>query len=189
LSLVLWGFLGSLVTEACLAYTSAEGMIRSVRMPYTLYAARIVLRNVMVLAHNMVVVIAVFAIFGTWPGAEALLAIGGFAIWLLDALALSVLLGALCARYRDIPPIVGSILQMAFFVTPIIWKPELAGPQRQWLLPFNPFFSLMDLVRAPLLGTLPTAMTLLSALLYSAALCGTAWWLFARVRGRIAYWV
>ena len=40
LSLVLWGYLSSLVTEGCMAFTAAEGMIRSVRMPYSLYAAR-----------------------------------------------------------------------------------------------------------------------------------------------------
>jgi lipopolysaccharide transport system permease protein len=189
LSLVLWNFLGTLVGEACLGYTSAEGMIRSVRMPFTLYAARIVLRNVLVLAHNVLVVVAVFAIFDRWPGFGGVLAVPGFALWLLDAFALSVLLGTLCARFRDIPPIVGSVLQMAFFVTPIIWKPELAGASRQWLLPFNPFFSILELVREPLLGGLPSSMAVLSALLYSLALWVATWVLFVRVRGRIAFWV
>jgi lipopolysaccharide transport system permease protein len=189
LSLVLWGFLGGLVGDACLGFTASEGLIRSVRMPFTLYAVRIVLRNVLVLAHNIVVVVAVFAIFGTWPGAEGLLALPGFALWLVDSCALSILLGALCARYRDIPPIVGSVLQMAFFVTPVIWKPELAGPDRQWLLPFNPFYSIMEMVRGPLLGTVPTQAACLSALLYSLVLLVLTWLLFVRVRGRIAFWV
>jgi lipopolysaccharide transport system permease protein len=189
LSLVLWGFLGALVGDACVGYTALEGMIRSVRMPFTLYAARIVVRNVLVLAHNLLVVVAVFAIFATWPGVAGLLALPGFALWLVDAFALTILLGALCARFRDIPPIVGSVLQMAFFVTPVIWKPELAGADRQWLLPFNPFFDLLGIVRAPLLGEVPSAEQWGLALLYSVALCGAAWLLFARVRGRIAFWV
>ncbi len=189
LSLVLWGFLSALVSDACVGYTALEAMIRSVRMPFALYAARIVVRNVLVLAHNLLVVVAVFAIFDTWPGASALLALPGFALWLVDAFALTILLGALCARFRDIPPIVGSVLQMAFFVTPVIWKPHLAGAGRQWLLPFNPFFDLLELVRAPLLGTVPSAVQCGWALLYSFALCLAAWLLFARVRGRIAFWV
>ena len=109
LSLVLWGFLSTLVGDACLGFTASEGMIRSVRMPFTLYAARIVVRNLVVLAHNVVVIVVVFAIFRIWPGATALLALPGFALWLVDALALAVTLGALCARFRDIPPIVGSV--------------------------------------------------------------------------------
>ena len=189
LSLVLGGFLGSLVSDASVGYTAAEGMIRSVRMPFTLYAARIVLRNVWVLLHNLVVVVVVLAVFKSWPGFTGLLALPGFALWLIDSLALSVLLGALCARFRDIPPIVGSLLQMMFFVTPVIWKPDLIHADMRWLLPLNPFYSILEMVRAPMLGQVPGASTYLSAGLYSIALCAATWLLFCRVRGRIAFWV
>lgn len=188
LSLVLWGYLGSLVTEGCLTYTTVEGMIRSMRMPYTLYGARVVMRNMLVLAHNVVVIVVVFAILRVWPGATALMALPGVALWLADSLAVCVLLGALCARFRDIPPIVGSIMQMAFFISGVIWKPSQLGP-REWLLSFNPFFSLLEVVRAPLLGEVPSTFVWVSALVYSAALCGASWLLFARVRNRIAFWV
>ena len=189
LSLVLWGFLGALVSDASVGYTAAESTIRSVRMPFTLYAARIVLRNVWVLLHNLVVVVVVLAVFQAWPGFTGLLALPGFAMWLIDAFALSVLLGAICARFRDIPPIVGSLLQMMFFVTPVIWKPELVSANMRWLLPLNPFYSILEMVRAPMLGEVPGQMIYLSALLYSLALCSVAWLLFCRVRGRIAFWV
>ncbi len=189
LSLVLWNFFGGLVAEACQAFTVAESMIRSVRMPFTLYAARIVVRNVLILAHNVVVIVAVFAIYGVWPGMTGLLAVPAFALWLVNCFALSILLGALCARFRDIPPIVGNVVQMAFFVTPVIWRADLVGPARQWLLPFNPFFSALESVRAPLMGTLPSLAVYASVVLYSLLLLGMTWLLFARVRGRIAFWV
>lgn len=189
LSLVLWNYLAALVAEASAGFTSSEAMIRSVRMPFSLYAARIVLRNIVVLAHNLVVIVAMYAIYAIWPGRAGLLAIPGCALWLVDSLALSTLLGALCARFRDIPPIVASLLQMMFFVTPVIWRPELVPPQRQWLLVFNPFFSLLEVVRGPLLGEVPTAGAYLSAIVASAVLIGISWLLFVRVRGRIAFWV
>jgi lipopolysaccharide transport system permease protein len=192
-SLVLWGFIATLFSEACSGYTAAEGMIRSVRMPFTLYAARTVLRNLLVLAHNlahnmMVVVVAVDLIVWTGPGAEGLLALPGLALWLIDGLAITVLLGVLCARFRDIPPIVASVVQMAFFVTPVLWKPQLVA-HYQWLLPINPFFDLLEVIRGPLLGEVPDTATSLAALGYSLLLCGVSWFLFARVRGRIAFWV
>jgi lipopolysaccharide transport system permease protein len=189
LSLVLWGYLGALVTEGCAAFTQVEGMIRSVRMPFSLYAARLVLRSLIVLAHNIVVIVAVFALLWVWPGANALLALPAAALWLLDSVALVLTLGALCARFRDIPPIVANVLQMAFFISPVIWRPELVGPERAWLLPFNPFFSLLEIVRGPLLGDVPTTAIYASALAWSLLLLGMSWALFARVRGRIAFWV
>ena len=187
-SLVLWGFIATLFAEACTGYTVNEAMIRAIRIPFALYAARTVLRNLLVLAHNIVVVVAVDLFVWTGPGIDGFLALPGLALWLIDAFAITVLLGALCARFRDIPPIVASVVQMAFFVTPVLWKPQLVGPY-QWLLPVNPFYDLLETIRGPLLGEIPTAATWLAALGYSILLCGVSWFLFARVRGRIAFWI
>jgi lipopolysaccharide transport system permease protein len=189
LSLVLWNFLSTLVTEACTCFTVAESTIRATRLPLVVHALRVVLRNLLVLAHNVVVIVAVYIVFQIWPGRVALLVLPGLALWAVDALAVTMLLGALCARFRDIPPIVGSLMQMAFFVTPIIWKPELVGPARLWLLPFNPFYTLLEVVRGPLLGEAPSAAVWSSAVLASAALVLLGFWLFARTRARIAFWV
>lgn len=189
LSLVLWGFLSSLVTDACGCFQQAEGMIRSQRMPFALYAIRVVIRNLFVLAHNVLVILVVYAVFDVWPGLAALAAAPGMLLWVVDGLATCLLLGAVCARFRDIPPIVGSVMQIAFFISPIIWKPELLkGPQAEWL-PFNPLYTLLEVVRAPLLGHEPNWQIWASALGYSLLLCGVAWLLFARVRSRLAFWV
>lgn len=189
LSMVLWGFLSTLVGDACTCFQQAAGMIRSERLPFTFHAMRVVVRNVLVLAHNVVVIVAVYALLNTWPGLTCWLALPGIALWLVDGLACCLLLGAVCARFQDIPPIVGSVMQIAFFVSPIIWRPELlTGAHASWL-PFNPFFTLLEVVRGPLLGTVPECHIWLSAMGYSAALCLVAWLGFARVRSRLAFWV
>ncbi len=188
LSQVLWTFLNTLVTEACTCFTQAEGMIRAVRMPLFLHAMRLLVRNVLVLAHNVVVIVAVDIIFSVWPGWHALLVLPGFAIWTVDGLAVGLLLGAFCARFRDIGPIVASVMMIAFFLTPVIWQPAQLG-RHAVLLPFNPFYALLEIVRAPLLGHTPSADTWLAAVLYSIALCGASWSLFVPARGRMAFWV
>ena len=130
-------------------------MIRAVRMPLFLHAIRMLLRNVLVLMHNVVVIVVVDIIFSVWPGVYAFLALPGFAVWAVDALAVGLLLGAICARYRDVGPIVGSVMQIAFFLTPVIWQPHQLGDGAV-LLPLNPFYAVLEIVRAPLLGTCQT---------------------------------
>ncbi len=188
LSLVLWNTLGAIVSDACMCFTSAENTIRSIRMPFTIYAVRVLIRNGFVLLHNIAVIIAVFAYYDTWPGPVALMVVPAILVWIVDGIASCLLLGAFCARFRDIPPIVGSIMQIAFFLTPIIWRPELIGPNAR-LLVLNPFYPVLALMREPLLNQLPSASLWLSALAWSAAWCAISWLLFARVRGRLAFWV
>jgi len=188
LSQVLWGFLATLIADGCVCFTSSEQLILSIRMPLSVHALRVLVRGLLILAHNVVVIVAVDLWFAVWPGAVLPLAIPGLLLWMLDAFALAMLLGAIGARFRDIPPIVASIVQIAFFVTPIIWKPEQLGA-RAWVLPYNPFFALLEVVRAPMLGYLPSAMTWLMAVVYSLLLLGFTWWLLVRARGRVPFWL
>jgi len=188
LSQVLWGFIATVVGEACAAFTQAEGMIRAVRMPLFVHAIRTLLRNLFVLAHTIVVIVVVDVIFSVWPGWYAPLAVPGVALWMLDGLAVCLLLGAFCARFRDIAPIVASVMQIAFFLTPVIWKPEQLGASA-WLLPLNPFFAIMEVVRAPLLGAYPGETTWLAAILYSIVLFVLSWLMFVKARGRVAFWM
>jgi lipopolysaccharide transport system permease protein len=117
------------------------------------------------------------------------LALAGFVLAIANIAWSSLLLGVLCVRFRDLPPIVGSLMQIAFFVTPVIWKPELLSPARLRWLPLNPFYNLLEVVRVPLLGGTASVTVWVAALGYSLVLIAITWALFVRVRGRLAFWV
>ncbi len=191
LSLVCWNFIQTLTSEGCTCFTSSESMIRAMRMPLSLHAARVVVRNILVLGHNIIVIVAVFAIMRTVPGVYSFTIIPAFALWIVDALAISLFLGVLCSRFRDIPPIVGSIMQIAFFVSPIIWSPTILAHRGLGivLVKWNPFFALLEIVRGPLLGSPLEVGTWLIAIGYSVVLVALAAISFTRARPRIAYWV
>jgi lipopolysaccharide transport system permease protein len=189
LSQVLWGFLASLVSEACTTITDAEGVVRSVRMPFFVFSIRALVRNAISLAHNIVVIVVVFAIFSMWPGWQAVIALPGLLLWAVDGLALTLLLGAFCARFRDIQPIVNSVMQIAFFMTPVLWKPDQLSPSGIANLAFNPFFDLLEIVRGPILGSDIAVTTWVGALSYSVVLCGISWAFFVKARGRITFWI
>lgn len=188
LSMVLWATLNTTVSDACIAFTEAESVIRSIRMPFSAFALRTLMRNFLVLAHNILVIVVVFAVFWMWPGWVALAAIPAMALWIIDGLAVVLLLGAFCARFRDILPIVNSVMQIAFFISPVLWKPEQLG-RGAWLLPLNPFYDLLEIVRAPLLDHAPGVETWVGAAGFSVGLLAVAWLFFVRARGRIAFWI
>ncbi|MFT9018893.1 ABC transporter permease [Acetobacter malorum] len=187
LSLVLWGFVGSTLQDGCTTFTSAAGLIHSARMPYSLHVLRATVRNLLTLAHNIPVVVVVFLWFRVAPSWSWTMG-AACALWIFDSFMATLLLGILGARFRDVPPIVASTLQILFFVTPILWAPELMKTGQDWLL-LDPFFPLMEIVRTPFTGDIVNTAIWPAALAWSAGLTVFTFALFARMRARLAYWV
>lgn len=77
----------------------------------------------------------------------------GLALLFVNSFMQSYWLSALSARFRDLPPVVASLMRMMFFVTPIFWFPGMLGQGiREYILHLNPFHHMMEMVRAPLLS-------------------------------------
>jgi lipopolysaccharide transport system permease protein len=188
-SLIMWNMMAAMVTEATNSLISSEAIIRQMPLPYTVHALRCVLRNMIIAAHNVPLILLVF--LATWrlPGAEVALLAPGFALIALNAFAATLLLGMLCARFRDIGPIVASVMQLAFFMTPVLWKPALLPAELQPLMLLNPFYCLMETVRGPLAEGGGPWLAWAMALVWTAAHLAIAFAFFVRFRGRVAYWV
>ncbi|WP_139559601.1 ABC transporter permease [Methylotetracoccus oryzae] len=185
---VAWNLISTLVIDSCTAFIGATGYIRQLRLPVSLYLFRLCWRNLIIFFHNALVFVAVALIFKVVPTWQLLWLLPGLAIILYTGFWSGLVLGALCARFRDIPQVVSSLVQVVFFMTPILWKPELLT-SRPVFVQENPFFHFVELIRGPMLGngiSLQTwAVTLGCALLGSLV----AFFMFARLRRRIAFWV
>jgi ABC-type polysaccharide/polyol phosphate export permease len=187
--LVLWQFIQSTMVEAGQAFVGAGETIRTNPMPFSIQMFRLLWRNVLVLGHNMVVALAVLLAFGIRPGWMVL---GALPALLLVAFILfwgSLILALLGARFRDVQQIVTGLMQLMFFLTPIIWMPSAIGPGRAWLVEINPLFALIDIVRAPLLGAAPEASSWPVAATVAAAVAAVGFAAFSAFRSRIPYWV
>lgn len=186
--LVTWHLIQSLVSEGCQAFIQSEGFIKQMRLPLSLFAYRAVSRNLIVFAHNLVVYLVVAALFPVRVDASTLLIIPGLFMLCVNGLFAGIFLGMLCARFRDVPQIVASALQIAFFVTPIIWPPSLAA-SRPFVVYLNPLHYVIEIVRAPLLGDAVPSTIWLGVLLITAVNATAALLFFSWRRHRIAYWV
>jgi ABC-type polysaccharide/polyol phosphate export permease len=187
-SYVLWVFIAGLTNDACTTFISAENYIKQVRLPFTVYVMRVVWKNFLMFLHNLVIVLAVLLFLLSRIDWSALLAPFGLLLILVNGVWFGLLLGLLCARYRDIQPIVASLIQIAFFLTPILWKPGMLGRHR-WAADWNPLFHFLEIVRGPLLGESFAASSWVIVLLVTAGGSLVTLALFARYRNRIAYWV
>jgi len=188
LGIVFFGVMTGTITEGCETFVQAAGMLSQTSLPMFTFVWRTVFRNLINLAHHMVIVVAVIAYSGHWKVANPLLALVGVLLLLLNAAWLSTIAGIASARFRDIPPIVMSVMQFAMFMTPVFWLPERFG-DRHAVLDFNPFYHMLQAVRAPLMGqpVLPHTYVVL----VSMAVLGWvfAFGVFARTRRRIVHYL
>jgi lipopolysaccharide transport system permease protein len=187
-SLLVWTTINQTIIDSCQSFVGAEGVIRQMPLPYTVHVLRFLIRNVIIAAHSLPLIAVVLLLTGAIPGPEAFLAIPGLLLIAVNAFAVGMFLGMVCARFRDIPQIVTNIMQLAFFLSPVLWKPQLLGAVAVWL-PLNPVFALMETVRGPLVEGGAPVLVWVAALTYTAAACAIAMVFFVRFRGRIAFWV
>jgi ABC-2 type transport system permease protein/lipopolysaccharide transport system permease protein len=188
LGFIIWALISGIVQESCTVFTGSEGIIRQVRVPYSAHILRMLWRNIIVFGHNLLIYVAVMALFRLHPGGALIFVLPGFLLICLNGLWIGMLFGALNARFRDLQPIIFNVMQIFFYVTPIVWRPEQL-PEHPEIVQLNPLYHFVELLRLPLLGAAPAASTWLVTIgITIAGYLGTLLFL-ARYRGRIAYWL
>ena len=153
IGLIVWTLIATTLQEGSNIFVASGHLIKAVRAPLIVHVLQMIARNVLIFAHHLVIVVLLFVVL-PWPlHGNMVLVVPGFAILLVALLGGSVALGLICARFRDIGSAIVSGLQFIFFHTPIIWTEDnVRGTAFYWLTRVNPFATLLDLVRKPLLS-------------------------------------
>ncbi|MEE9922398.1 MAG: ABC transporter permease [Brucella anthropi] len=188
--IITWGLISTSLSEGCTTFTTSDGIILQVRMPLFTHILRAVWRNAIIFAHNIVIFPILMVILGKMVTFNVLWAIPGFLLICVNLAWMMLILAILCARFRDMTQVLTNILQVMFYATPIMWMVKLLpGHVSHLLIELNPFYHLIELVRAPLLGNTPTMMDWS----YAVALAIVGWMIaivfFGRYRWRVAYWL
>jgi ABC-type polysaccharide/polyol phosphate export permease len=186
---VIWAFIAGCLVDGSTVFVSASATIKQVPAPLTIHVFRLVWNQLIYLAHNAVVVVIALAFAGVPLRAETALVFPALVLLLVNLSWMALLLGAVGARYRDVPLIVQSFITGLFMVTPVLWQISFLPPDRQWLAYVNPFTYLLEIVRVPLLGTAPSATLWAAVILMAVAGWLASVLIYARARTRLAYWI
>jgi ABC-2 type transport system permease protein len=185
---VVWQLVAQSINDCCVAFITAESFIKQVKLPLSVYILRVVWKNIIIFFHNMVVVVAVLAWLRPSIGPSLLSFPIALLVFALNAYFFGAILGIICARFRDIPLIIANVVQAAFFLTPVLWLPDMLGRHR-WTVDLNPFYHFIEIIRAPMLGAAinPRSWPIVLGITLIGA-CGMLW-ILKRFRARVAYWV
>jgi ABC-type polysaccharide/polyol phosphate export permease len=187
-SFIAWQLFSSYISDACGAFIASEGYIKQVRLPLTIHVLRLIWKNLIIFFHNMLFVVLVLAYFQPRIGFDIMLVPVGLLFFALNAVWVGIVLGLISARFRDIPVIIGNVVQVFFFLTPVLWQPAMLG-KHAWVVNLNPFYHFLEVVRTPLLGAPINKLSWLAVLAITLIGFAAIVPFFARYRARIAYWV
>lgn len=185
---VIWGLISGVILDGVSAFIQGEGLIKQLPAPLSIHIYRAAWTNLIIFAHNIVIFLLVSLWYGKYPSWTILLVPPAIMVILLNGVWIGLLFGLLSARFRDIPQIVGSVVQVMFFITPVIWKMEML-PGRALLLDLNPFYYLVEIVRSPLMGNPPSLQVILGAVLITIMGWAIAMLFYTALRWRLPYWV
>lgn len=188
IGLIVWQFISGCIVESSLSLVRSSQTIRNIPTPYIIFPAQLLIRQFINLLHNSTVVAVVLFVYPQGQGWTPLLVLPGLVLVILNLGWISVALSLLGARFRDLDLLVGAMMPIFFFISPVIYRPEHLSSQ-EWLIAMNPLAYLITVLRDPLQGVAPSMEIYLT--LIGAGIVGWAatFWILGHRYSRIAFWV
>jgi ABC-type polysaccharide/polyol phosphate export permease len=188
--MIVWTFISTIVLDSCTLFVTGYSLLRNVRFEYSILVYALLWRSIIFFIHNLIVYLGITLLLQPrLIGFMALLAVPGLFLVVLNGAWAALLFGMFCLRFRDVQPLVQTLIQISMLVTPIFWAADnLTGLRRFVFVQINPIYHLIDIVRAPLLDTAPSVASYAAALVVTAVGWCFAFVIFRLFRKRIAYW-
>jgi ABC-2 type transport system permease protein len=193
MGLIVWNLINASILEGAEVFIANEGLIKQLPTPLSVHVYRLVWRQMILFAHNIIIFVVIAIIYPKpWNWAD-LAVIPALGLIMLNCVWVSLCFGILATRYRDIGPLLNSIVQLLFFMTPIIWNEATLQAQGagQWakIVELNPLLHYLDIVRAPLLGADQELRHWIVVLVLTVIGWTMAALAMKQYRARVAYWV
>jgi len=188
LGIIFWQFLTASITDGCQVFIASAAYLKQGEFPRSIFVWRFLARQVIQFAHHVILYVPIALWAGITPSMQMLLFVPGFLLVLINLHAASISLGIICARFRDVVPIVTSSLQLLMFLTPVFWFPDRLAGRAKYIL-YNPLAQMLDVVRLPLLGGYPTTGTWWYLLDLTCLNVSLAALLYIFRRRQLIYWI
>ena len=187
---ILWQFISGVINKAGSVFTKNRMFMLQRNWPATSFVLWLIYSELLILAHNGIILIPIFLYWNTWPSMTGILiSVAGLLVTVLTAMSVGMVVGIVALRYRDLQPILKSLIRMAFFVSPIIWLERDLGAAGNLITLLNPFGYFLHIVRDPILGFPINPVDWVVACCILGVCSLSAFLILARTKHRLAFWL
>lgn len=157
-----WLCINTTLEGATLSFMMAEGYIKQSTVSIQIFPIRLVMVNFVNLLFSVLAYFSIYLFLKPQNFAPLMLiTIPGLMIMFLFCLGFSNIAAVINLNIRDFQPLLSLMMQGVFYATPIIYPAsKLAEKGFAWVYQCNPFYYMIEVVRAPMLGIqLPETLT------------------------------
>ncbi|MFZ6722091.1 ABC transporter permease [Undibacterium sp. Ji49W] len=176
-----WGLFSEIITRCTTVFIDYSNTLKKIAFPRLclplIVGGSALLNHLLLLA----AIAVVFLFFGHMPTLAWLALPIGMLLIVMFAFGLGILLGLLNVFSRDVGQVMGIILQLWFWFTPVVYLSDTLPKRYAAMLNLNPMTPLVKIYQnAMLYGTHPALADLLTPFLLSTGLFIFSFWIFRR---------
>lgn len=184
--LLAWTYFASCVSVGTASLVENAALVTKVYFPRLAAPVSALLPGLVNLLPGLAVMVLLMAYYGVTPGPEVVLLPVCLLAMMAAALGAGLLLATLNVRYRDVGTVIGTLVQLWLFASPVAYPSSAVPGDWRWLYAVNPMSGVIDSLRWSLLdGPAPGAELLISAA-SCVALLGAGLLYFASAERRFA---
>jgi ABC-type polysaccharide/polyol phosphate export permease len=184
---VTWRFMLQIINDSISTFSTHKAFIMDGRTRLTDFVLRSFSKAGYNLLFGLVVVFGVMVWSPQMSVFRMLTLLVTLPLLMVNLAWISVCLALVGARFRESHEVMGTVLMVGFLITPVLWSVDRFPPDsmRGTIVRMNPAFHLIDIVRAPVLGSMPET----ASIIYAAVMAAIGWPLAALLYKRYARFV
>ena len=149
---MVWNLFAQTVSEALSHYVDKQGLITKIYFPIQAYNLTTTMTNAITLLVSVPLLVGMAYWAGVLPSAHLLLLPFYLLCLGLMTYAASIIGAWLFVFFRDLRQLIGIIIQLLFYATPVLYTIDMVPEKYQWVIAYNPIATVISGVQNSILG-------------------------------------
>ena len=178
-----WIFFSEATMRGISAFIDNAHIIKKVKFPVEVCVVTVVVSSAVTFLIYMIFYLIMLTFMGILKLQTVSLFILPVAVQVLLTLGLSLGLGSMAVFFRDITTVSGMVLNLVFFLTPIVYPSNAIPEKLRGLFNINPFYFIVEMSRDVLVrGKLPDTLSILYPSIFALVIFLGGYYIFKKTK-------
>jgi ABC-2 type transport system permease protein len=188
--ILFWNFFSQSIVASMNSLRGNAQLLQKLPVPKAVFPLATVLSGLVNLVFALLPLLVLLIVTGH-PLKPALLFLPvAILIAALFTLGAGLLLSPLAVFFSDVVELIGVLLTLLFYLTPVIYPKDIVPERLRWVVRYNPIRSILEVFRDPIYqGEIPPLSHLTVSIVIALLLLALGAWVFRRSSDRIPFYI